>query len=74
MRHLTKKMHFAQGSYGVLDMKQSLWFQSDFSQNGTVTGAKLDGQNWEKSHIHLIYLNFELKDYVLPMIFNNRTR
>jgi hypothetical protein len=65
------KYVYVQGTYGTLDMKQSLWFQNDFSQKYTVTGAKIGWGSPEKSHIHFIYLDFEPKNYKPDTVFAN---
>jgi hypothetical protein len=66
------KQVYLQGSYGVLDMKESLWFQNDFSQKYSFSGAKVGWGCPEKSHVHFIYLDFSPKDIKVDTAFGIR--
>ena len=49
---------YVQASAGVLDMKQSLWFQTDFSKQYMVKASRVGWGLPDKAHIHIIYVDF----------------
>ena len=49
---------YVQASAGVLDMKQSLWFQTDFSKQYIVKASRVGWGLPDRAHIHVIFLDF----------------
>jgi hypothetical protein len=49
---------YVQTSAGLLDMKQSLWFQNTLSKKYIVEGSRIGWGQPDKSHIHLVIVNF----------------
>jgi hypothetical protein len=49
---------YVQASAGLLDMKQSLWFQNQFSQKYMVEASRGGWGQADKSHLHILFVNF----------------
>jgi hypothetical protein len=49
---------YVQASAGLLDMKQSLWFQSQFSQKYMVEASRVGWGQADRSHLHVLFVNF----------------